>query len=160
MLYGDRGSAIPLCFLPKKINMLDTNKNKRQVPKIVMATVFLKSKTGRSLLGKIGNVPGEPEQYMATTETFRKAISELKQRGFTIEAEGVTLSISGLPEQFEQSCGIKISCEEKIIFEPGKTQPRTQLVYRASKPVMQIQGLENIIEGIVLAIPGVPFENC
>ena len=50
MLYGDRGSVISLCLLPKKRNMLDTNKHKQQVPKIVMATVFLKSKTGRSLL--------------------------------------------------------------------------------------------------------------
>ncbi len=159
MLYGDRGSVISLCLLPKKRNMLDTNKHKQQVPKIVMATVFLKSKTGRSLLDKIGNVPGEPKQYMATTETFQKAISELKQHGFTIEAEGITLSISGLPEQFEQSCGIKMSYEEIQISEPGKTQPGTKLVYRASKPVMQIQGLEDIIEGIVLAIPGVPFEK-
>jgi len=139
--------------------MFDIIQNKQQVPKIVMATVFLKSKTGHSLLDEIGNVPGEPEQYMATEETFRKAISELKQRGFTIEAQGVTLSISGLPEQFEQSCDIKITYEEIKISESRETQPRTQLVYRASKPVMQIQGLEDIIKGIVLATPGVPFEN-
>jgi len=128
-------------------------------PKILMATVYLKSQSGRSFLHEGKTAPIDPRPYLPSSETIKKAISELQRIGFKIEAQGVTLSISGPPDLFEQTCGVKISPEERMVHEPGKTKPTRQLLYKSSQPVMHIHDLDDIIEGIVLAIPGVPFEG-
>jgi hypothetical protein len=128
-------------------------------PEILMATVYLKSKTGRSLLQERKPMLADPAPYLPSSETIQKAITELQQRGFTIEAQGVTLSISGPPELFEAVCSVKVSFDETKVQEPGQIRPQTRLVYRSSQLVMKIHGLEDIIEGIIFAIPGVPFES-
>ena len=131
----------------------------QHIPGVLMATVYLKSKTGRSLLQERKAIPTDPAPYLPSPETIQKAMTELQQRGFTIEAQGVTLSISGPPELFEAVCNVKVSFEETMVQEIGQTRPRTRLVHRNSQLVMKIQGLEDIIEGIIFAIPGVPFES-
>jgi hypothetical protein len=83
----------------------------------------------------------------------------LQRLGFKIEAQGVTLSISGPPELFEQTCGVKISLEERMARYPGKGEPRKQLLYKSSQSVMHIRTLDDIVEGIVLSVPGIPFEK-
>jgi hypothetical protein len=132
-------------------------KNQQLRPERVMATVYLRSQSGQSLMQAARQVPGDVKPYLATPETVQKAISELQERGFTIEAQGVTLSISGSTELFEQVCDVQISLEEVRDQTRGHLQPRTYFIPRSSKPVMQIQGLEDVIEGLVLATPGVPF---
>ncbi len=99
----------------------------------------------------------DPGLYLADPETVQEAVTELRQRGFTIEAQGVTLSISGPSELFERVCGVEILFEKTMEQEPGQAQSRTRLAYRSSRPVMQIKGLEGIIEGIVFTTQGVPF---
>lgn len=154
-----RGEPIPpLLTFPEGggIGVTQDKRHKKDRPGIVMATVYLRSKTGRSLLQGQA-VPGDVRPYQAAPETVHKAVAELERRGFKIEAQGVTLSISGPPQLFEQTFGTEISFEESTYHEPGQTQPRVRFVYRSSKPVMHIPGLEDIIEGIVLAAPGIPF---
>ncbi len=126
-------------------------------PKILMATVYLKSQSGRSLLreGKVS--PIDPRPYLPSSETINNAVVELQRLGFKIEAQGVTLSISGPPELFEQTCGVQISLEERTIHEPREAKPKTQLVFRSSQPIMHIQKLQDIIDGIVISIPGIPL---
>lgn len=126
-------------------------------PKILIATVYLKSQSGRSFLGDGKAVPIDPTPYLPSSETIKRAINELQRLGFKIEAQGVTLSISGPPELFEQTCGVKIWAEERIVHEPGKTKTIKQPFYRSSQPEMHIKEMSDIIEGIVISILGVPF---
>ncbi len=128
-------------------------------PKILMATVYLRTRSGRSLLREKNVVPSDPTSYLPSQETVKKATAELERLGFTIEAQGVTLSISGPPGLFEQVFGIKISFEERMLHEPGKAKPIRQLVPKSSQPVMHLQGWDDTIEGIILATPGIPFER-
>lgn len=76
-------------------------------PKILMATVYIKSQSGRSLLREGKATPVDPRPYLPSSETIDKAVAKLQQLGFKIEAKGVTLSISGPPELFEQTCGVR-----------------------------------------------------
>jgi len=122
-----------------------------------MATVYLKSKTGRSPLLESRAIPSDIAPYLAAPETFQRAAAELGKFGFTIEAQGVTLSISGSRELFEQTFGVRIFSEEKAFLEPGKPHHETIMVYRSSQTVMKIPGLEDVIEGVVLSSPAVLF---
>ena len=110
----------------------------------MMATVYLKSRTGRSLLPEGRAAPVDPKPYWPAPETVERAIGELRRRGFTIEGQGATLSISGPQELFEQACGVKIT----RAADTG---------WRSSEPVMHIPGLEDLIDGIVPAVRGRPF---
>ena len=120
-------------------------------PKLVMATVYLKSKSGRSLLQD--KAPLDAKPYLASPETMDKAIAELRKLGFTIEAQGATVSISGPPELFEEVCGAKISLEERTVAEP-QGRSRKQLVFTSAPLIMNVPGLEDAIDGIVVAVPG------
>jgi hypothetical protein len=122
-----------------------------------MATVYLKSKSGRSLLQEGKSAPMDPKPYLPSADIAKKAISALKQLGFKIEAQGVTLSISGPPDLFEKTCRIKISLKERTVHHPMKPKPLTQFVFTSSQPVMHPQQLDDIIEGIVIAVPGAQF---
>ena len=126
-------------------------------PQIIMATVYLRSQSGQSLMSLAGKPPKDLAPYLATPETRQTAISELEELGFTIEAQGVTLSISGPPELFEQVCNVEISMETIQSPTPDISQSRPFNIPRSSEPVMRIPELENVIEGLVLATPGVPF---
>ena len=128
-------------------------------PKILMATVYLKTRSGRSLLREKTVVLSDPTPYLPSQETIKKAIAELERLGFTIEAQGVTLSISGPPELFEQVFGVTISYEQRLLGEPGKTRPMRQIVPKSSQPVMKAEVLADIVDGIVLATPGIPFDS-
>ncbi len=107
-----------------------------------MATVYLKSHTGRSLLRE--RAPADPGPFLPGPETLEKAAREFQRLGFTIEGRGATLSISGPAELFEQTCGVQIT------ETPGEG-------WKSSQPVMHIAGLEDLVDGIVVAVRGIPF---
>lgn len=130
---------------------------KQSSQKKVMATVYLKSTSGHSLLQE-GIAGTDPTPFISSPETIQRAISELKKHGFTIEAKGVTLSISGSPELFEKIFDVKISIEEIKRKDLGQIDPQSWFIYHSSKPVMQLKELEDLIEGIILTKPGVPFK--
>ncbi|MFX0183062.1 MAG: hypothetical protein ACFE95_08280 [Candidatus Hodarchaeota archaeon] len=137
--------------------MRSNGKQRQNEEKNVMATVYLKSTTGRSLLEEDKAVI-DPKPFLPSPETTQRAIAELKKRGFTIEAQGITLSVSGPPELFKKIFDVKITIEKIKSHDLEQTQPQTWLIYRSSKPIMQIAELEDIIEGIVLSTPGIPFK--
>jgi len=137
--------------------MKSSGKRRQNEQENVMATVYLKSTTGRSLLEENKAIT-DPKPFLPSPETIQRAIAELKKRGFTIEAQGITLSVSGPPELFKKLFDVKITIEKTKSHDLTKTQPQTLFVYRSSKPIMQIAELENIIEGIVLSTPGIPFK--
>ncbi len=120
--------------------------------KMVMATVYLKSVTGFSLLKESKSALQNPKFYLADEQTVQQAVYELEKRGFTLESRGAALSISGAPELFEKHCQTKISLKEVKNRKSGHRH-----VWQSSEPVMYIQGLEDIIDGIVLAVSGVSF---
>ncbi len=122
-----------------------------------MATVFLRSQSGSSLLEESDVAPKAAESYRPLPETIRKAVAGLNKLGFKVEAEGVTLSISGTPELFEMRCGVKIFFEEKPRTVSGKAGAEKQFTCRSSQSVMHIRELDDVIDGIVLATPGIPF---
>ena len=127
--------------------------------KIVMATVHVKSQSGRSLLREGKSAPIDPRPYLPSSANMDKVVTELERLGFKIEAQGVTLSISGPPELYEQTCGVKISLEERTVHEPREAKAKTQLIFKSSQPVMHIKQLDDVIDGIVISIPGIPFES-
>lgn len=123
----------------------------------ILGTVYIPSKTGHSLMDAGQKALTDPSPYMPEQETVKKAIVELEQLGFTIEGQGVTLSISGPIELFEKVCHTQIAVEkvsDELAHEVGS---QIQYLYRSSEPVMHIPELNDLIEGIVLTAPGVPF---
>lgn len=122
-----------------------------------MATAYLKSRTGRSLLGEGKAAPMDPTPYLPSPETIERAATELQRLGFNIEAQGVTLSISGAPELFEQACGVKMRTEETNVDESKKHMPQTKSFYKSSQEPMHIREIDDVVEGIVISTPGVPF---
>ena len=118
----------------------------------VMATVYLRSVSGRSLfeIGRGGPVDVAP--YRPAEESVTRATGELAARGFVVEAIGLTLSISGPRELFERECGVALTRVE-IRLEGDHAIP----FWRSSKSVMHIAGLEDVIEGVTLATPAAPL---
>ena len=99
----------------------------------------------------------DPPPYLPAPETVEKAVAELERLGFNIEGQGVTLSISGPIELLEEVCNTRITAEKVEDELAREVGPGIRHIYRSSEPIMQISGLEDIIEGVVLAAPGVPF---
>ena len=130
----------------------------QETPKIIMATVYLKTQSGRSLLGGKRAAPIDPAPYLPSSETVEKAISGLQRLGFRVEAQGVTLSISGSPALFEQNCDVKISLVEEMLNASLQSHNRKRFVFKSSKPLMQIMELRDVIDGIVLAVPGIALQ--
>ena len=97
----------------------------------LMATVYVKSQSGRSLLREGDAPPMDPGAYRPSPEAMERVMSGLEQLGFRIEAKGVTLSISGPPELFEQACGVSLSREEKTVFEPWEAKNRTMRIFKS-----------------------------
>ncbi len=115
---------------------------------IIMANVYLKSKSGHSLLNSTNPI-SNPEPYFASDETISKAIELLQEQGFKIEAKGLTLSISAPQAVFEKAFNVKISYK--------KAEKNMPVQITCSKDIMNIEGYEHIIEGVKLAVPGFPF---
>jgi hypothetical protein len=105
----------------------------------MMATVYLRSQSGLSLLNEKSAAPLHPERYAPSPETVEQALHALQELGFRIEARGMTLSISGPVALFEEKCHVRISRME------------------TTRNVMNIPDLDDVIEGIVIATPGIPF---
>ncbi len=131
--------------------MTKENLEKKQT-RVLMATVYLKSKTGQSLIDERPITKVSP--YLPTEKVRKKAKEELEKRGFRIEGEGVTLSVSGPVELFERTCNTTIT-QEEVPRGPGS--PEKVTVYKSSQKVMKIKGLEDLIEGIVIAGKAVLF---
>jgi len=123
----------------------------------LMATVYVKSESGRSLLREGATAPMDPGAYRPSPAAMEKVVSALEQLGFRIEAKGVTLSISGPPELFKEACAVSLSREEKPVSEPLGAKNRTMRIFRSSQAVMHIPELDDLIEGIVLSTPGYPL---
>ncbi len=115
---------------------------------IIMASVYLKSKSGSSLLKTAGPVQNI-EPYIADEETINKAVEILEEKGFKIEAKGITLSISAPQEVFEKTFNVEFSYKKAEKDMPG--------IIICSKQIMNIKGYEHIIEGVKLMTAGVPF---
>ncbi len=77
---------------------------------IIMASVYLKSQSGKSLLNT--TVPtSNLEDYKPSEEAVNKAIKILEKKGFKIEAIGITISISAPQEIFEKTFNVQFSYE-------------------------------------------------
>ncbi len=118
----------------------------------VMATVYLRSAGGLSLLEAQSTALMDVEPYRPAEGSIARATGELKRRGFRVEAAGLTLSISGPRELFERECSVTLTRVETRL--EGKRLVR---FWRSSEPVMHIPALDNVIEGITLAVPAVPL---
>lgn len=149
------GTDIFAGLTPPEISQLESIPDR---PKIVMATVYLKSERGRSILREGKAAPIDPRPYLPSSANMKKAVAGLERLGFKIEARGVTVSISGPPELFERTCGVTISLEERMVHEPREAKPETQLVFKSSQPVMHIKQLDDVIDGMILSTPGIPFD--
>jgi hypothetical protein len=116
----------------------------------VMATVYLRSASGKSLLEAQSTALMDVEPYRPAEGSIARATGELTRRGFRVEAVGLTLSISGPPELFERECRATLTRVETRL--EGKRPVRS---WRSSEPVMHIPELDDVIEGITLAVPAV-----
>jgi hypothetical protein len=117
-----------------------------------MATVYLRSASGRSLLEAESTALMDVEPYRPAGGSIARATRELTRRGFRVEAVGLTLSISGPRELFERECSVTLTRVESPL--EGK---RLAWFWRSSEPVMHIPALDDIIEGIILAAPAAPL---
>ena len=45
-----------------------------------------------------------------------------------------------------------------MVHEPREAKPETQLVFKSSQPVMHIKQLDDVIDGMILSTPGIPFD--
>jgi hypothetical protein len=118
---------------------------------VVMATVYLRSATGRALLDAPSDRLTDAGPYRPAPGTVARAIDALTRRGFRVEAAGLTLSVSGSPALFERECGVTLTRVEAAP-EDGRG-----VTWRSSSPVMHLAGLEDVIEGVTLAVSAAPL---
>ena len=116
----------------------------------VVATVYLRSESGGSLLEAQSTALMDVEPYRPSERSIARATGELTRLGFRVEAVGVTLSISGPRELFERECSVTLTRAETRL--EGKRQVYS---WRSSEPVMHIPALDDVVEGITLAAPAV-----
>jgi hypothetical protein len=116
----------------------------------VMATVYLRSASGRSLLEAQSAALMDVEPYQPAKGSMARATGEMTRRGFRVETAGLTLSISGPRDLFEREFGVTLTGVETRV--EGKRLVR---FWRSSEPVMHIPALDDVIEGITLAAPAV-----
>ena len=115
----------------------------------VVATVYLRSASGRSLLEAESMALTDVEPYRPAEGSVARATGELTLRGFKVEAVGLTLSISGPRALFERECSVVLTQVE------NRVDKRLVRFWRSSEPVMHIPALDDVIEGITLAVPAV-----
>ncbi len=114
-----------------------------------MATVYLRSARGGSLLSAAEKPILDPAPYLPAPGTLARTRAELERLGFRIEAEGAaTLSVSAPAALFERLCGVRIS-------RAGKDADRRR--YESTPAVLRIAGLEDLVDGMVIATPGKPL---
>ncbi|HYL81777.1 MAG TPA: hypothetical protein VEU07_13245 [Candidatus Acidoferrum sp.] len=118
----------------------------------VMANVYLRSASGRSLREAESAALMDMEPYRAAGGNIARAINELTRRGFRVESCGLTLSISGPKQLFERQCGVTLAQCDTRVREGGSRR-----LWRSSRPVMHIAELDDLIEGITLAVPAAPL---
>jgi hypothetical protein len=121
-----------------------------------MASVYLKSKSGRSLLYKA--LPTDPTPYLPSDDTMKSALEALEKLGFQIESQGVTLSISGTPDLFEKTCDVEIWLKKKMMRHPASGRTESLMIFESSQPVMHPRNLDDIIDGIIISTPAVPLD--
>ena len=83
-------------------------------------------------------------------------VTELERPGRAIEGRGATVSMSGPPELLSRICDVELSLEEVRTDEPAQNISRAFPVDRSSHSTMQIERLEDVIEGNVVALSRVP----
>ncbi|MFH1215245.1 MAG: hypothetical protein V1706_01955 [Pseudomonadota bacterium] len=99
---------------------------------IRMATVYMHAPSGRSMVTDAPSAAGV-KSYQPLPETVEIVKKALVDLGFSIEAEGVSLSISGPPALFDKYCSPK--------HVPGRD-------------FFEIKELGSFIEAIEFAVPG------
>ncbi len=116
----------------------------------IMVTVYLRSAGGGSLLTDAAGAILDPAPYLPAPGTLARARAELERLGFRIEAEGgATLSASAPAALLERLCGAR-----------GRRACRDwggQGVNKRAPPVLRLPGLEDLVEGMVIATPGTPL---
>ena len=116
----------------------------------IMATVYLRSAGGTSLLSATAETILDPALYLPAPGTLARAKAELERLGFRVEAEGsATLSVSAPAELFERLCGARI---RQAGMDSGLRR------YRSTPPVLRIPGLEDLVDGMVIATQGAPLD--
>lgn len=116
----------------------------------VMATVHLRPASGRSLLKSKSTALLDCEAYRPAEGSIARVAAQLTRRGFRVETVGLTLSISGPRTLFERECSVTLRRVETRL--EGKDRVR---YWQSSERVMHIPALDDLIEGITLAVPAV-----
>jgi hypothetical protein len=111
----------------------------------ISAEVVLKAKSGKRLDRAGGITSRTVADYAASPETIARAKEILGRHGFSVDAIGPTLTISGPKELFEQVFQTQIRTT---------TDPHTQAKTVAShEPVTIPEMLKGVIENIIFPEP-------
>lgn len=114
--------------------------------KEISAEVILKSKSGRSLVGKDVAITAENiEDFAPAPETVARATRGLQRLDFTVVQSGITLTIMGSPQQFETVFKVEITVE--------KDEETGNIIVHPEGEAAIPESLKDVVEGVVFPEP-------
>jgi hypothetical protein len=112
----------------------------------ISAEVILKSRSGRSLADADAVVTAETlEEFAPAPETVIKATQCLKHLGFTVVHTGVTLTILGKKELFEDVFTIQLTLKED--------EKTGSVIIHCNGDVSIPKSLKNVVKDVVFPEP-------
>ncbi len=113
---------------------------------LISVEVILKSKSGRSLASTDAAITAENvDQFTPAADTIVKATRRFQELGFTVAESGVTLTVLGKPEQFEEVFRVKLTLEKNESIAGTIVHPKGELVVPDS--------LKDVVEKAVFPEP-------
>ena len=118
----------------------------RSTPSPISAEVILKSNSGRSMVSSEVPITSENiEEFRLSVQVINYVTRYLKQLGFAVSSNGLTLTIEGEKSLFEKVFKIKLTMEKK----GGTARIRVSLNKEPSIP----DNLTEVVEKIVFTPP-------
>ena len=155
MLVGHNNLYVDSLFLYstynfKNINNIKKNNALANMIKVttssISAEVILKSESGRSMTSSNVSITSENiEEFRPSEQVIKDATKHLKQLGFAVFSNGLTLTIEGEKSLFEKVFKVKLTLEKK-----GRT---SRIEVRSDKQLSIPAKLSEIVEKVVFTPP-------
>lgn len=133
-------------------------KKGKEMEEEVVATVTLRSRTGKSLFEKEKRRKRDTRDFRPLPEAFVDARRELEKMGFKVLSRGrFSLTISSSRKHFEQTFGVRLKQERHPVFA-GRKRP-TAKYYVYEKKIKVPEEIADLVERITLPRPPQLYES-
>lgn len=135
-----------------------TKKKGKEIEEEVVATVTLRSRTGKSLFEKRKGRKRDTRDLRPLPETFIDAQKEFERMGFKVLSRGrFNITISSSRKHFEETFGVRLKQKEHPVFARKKRPTAKYYVY--GKKIKIPEEIADLVERITLPPPAQFYES-